>query len=63
MEKPQTEPTEQPVTEEQRHQPPVHRKKRSQLPLNIDDYEKRRSARSVSKKEKMKFPTDIIFLF
>ncbi|CAF5130709.1 unnamed protein product, partial [Rotaria magnacalcarata] len=27
-------------------QPTTHRKKRSSLPLNIDDYEKRRSARS-----------------
>lgn len=29
-------------------QPTVNRKKRSLLPLNLDDYEKRRSARSVS---------------
>lgn len=29
-------------------QPVPNRKKRSSLPMNIDDYEKRRSARSVS---------------
>ncbi|CAF4481907.1 unnamed protein product [Rotaria socialis] len=34
------------VSEEQPPQPTTHRKKRSSLPLNIDDYEKRRSARS-----------------
>ncbi len=33
---------------EQQSQPTVNRKKRSILPLNLDDYEKRRSARSVS---------------
>lgn len=33
---------------EQQSQPTVNRKKRSLLPLNLDDYEKRRSARSVS---------------
>jgi hypothetical protein len=36
------------VPEEQQPQPTNHRKKRAQLPLNLDDYEKRRSARSVS---------------
>jgi len=36
------------VSDEQLSQPAVHRKKRSLLPLNLDDYEKRRSARSVS---------------
>jgi hypothetical protein len=36
------------VSDEQQSQPTVHRKKRSVLPLNPDDYEKRRSARSVS---------------
>jgi hypothetical protein len=34
--------------EQQPPQPTNHRKKRAQLPLNLDDYEKRRSARSVS---------------
>ena len=35
------------VPEEPPSQPSVNRKKRSQLPLNLDDYEKRRSVRSV----------------
>jgi hypothetical protein len=34
--------------EQQPSQPTVHRKKRMTLQLNLDDYEKRRSARSVS---------------
>ncbi len=37
------------VSEEQPSQPVNNRKKRSWLPSNIDDYEKRRSARSVSR--------------
>ncbi|CAF1186868.1 unnamed protein product [Rotaria sordida] len=37
------------VSEEQRPQPTTNRKKRSFLPLNIDDYEKRRSARSITR--------------
>lgn len=46
----QPEPMEQEivVSEEQPPPAPSQRKKRSQLPLNLDDYEKRRSARSVS---------------
>ena len=36
------------VSEEQPPQAAGNRKKRVCLPLNIDDYEKRRSARSVS---------------
>jgi hypothetical protein len=36
------------VIEEQPSQPIIQRKKRSLLALNLDDYEKRRSARSVS---------------
>jgi hypothetical protein len=35
------------VPEEEQPQTTYHRKKRSCLPANIDDYEKRRSARSV----------------
>lgn len=45
-------PVEQPVNvpeeRSQSSQPTGNRKKRSSLPLNLDDYEKRRSARSVS---------------
>ncbi|CAF4969055.1 unnamed protein product [Rotaria sp. Silwood1] len=52
-EKSQQEPTEQQqqpiISEEQQVQPAIHRKKRSFLPLNIDDYEKRRSARSITR--------------
>ncbi|CAF1284573.1 unnamed protein product [Adineta ricciae] len=55
VEAPQPEPMEQEavVSEEQPPPPPPpvpnQRKKRSQLPLNLDDYEKRRSARSVTR--------------
>ncbi|CAF4595470.1 unnamed protein product [Rotaria sp. Silwood2] len=53
-EKPEQESTEQQeqqtiISEEQRSQPTNNRKKRSFLPLNIDDYEKRRSARSITR--------------
>lgn len=36
------------IPDEQPSQPAGHRKKRTALPLNLDDYEKRRSVRSVS---------------
>ncbi|CAF0807573.1 unnamed protein product [Adineta ricciae] len=52
VEAPQPEPMEQEtvISEEQPPPPaPTQRKKRSQLPLNLDDYEKRRSARSVTR--------------
>jgi len=47
----QQQPVEMEVDEEEvvPVQPVPNRKKRSSLPMNIDDYEKRRSARSVRK--------------
>lgn len=49
------------VTEEASSQPTSNRKKRSILPLNLDDYEKRRSARSVSTSESVSEQSKGIF--